>query len=185
MSVSVEIQVPAATATATAHAPSITSLLHWPLVWMTIADEHAAASAAARADFGSDPSGALTREFHNALIAIAAGAFAVEAEQLRVLGVRPAPAATPPMQAWDRNAGDWLGQFLQEMGLIDNATAADLGRMFSLRHKSVHPFAQPEALVPHPVGSNTSPELVAYNADVAAELVAVARHVVAAIASLT
>jgi hypothetical protein len=45
----------------------------------------------------------------------------------------------------------------------------------------VHPEAKSERLVPHPIGTNTSLELVAYNADVAEGLVRVAKTVVAAL----
>jgi hypothetical protein len=48
----------------------------------------------------------------------------------------------------------------------------------------VHPIAQLEGLVPHPAGTNTGPELVAYDADRARALVFVARRVVAALDKL-
>lgn len=164
------------------HDPGIKSLLNWSGVWLSIAHERVGAAHGARKTYDNDPSGALTAEFHAGLVAIAAAAFAVEAEKIRVLGdqkVRPVGAL--PSRSWTSNMGDYLGQLLLENGHIEAATAHDLGRLFALRHDSAHPLANLDDVVWHPVGTNTSRELVAYNADVAEELVAVAEQVIEAI----
>jgi hypothetical protein len=163
--------------------PGIVSLLNWSYVWLAIASDQVAAAHDARKSYDSDPSHALTAEFHAGLVAIAAAAFAIEAEQLKVHGSEPTSASEPPPRPWRRNKGDWLGQNLIERGAITDTEAEALGRLFDLRNASVHPEAENETLVPHPVGTNTSPEVVAYNADVAEAAAALAVKIVAAISS--
>jgi len=179
--VSVNAYAQTATVTTTVPSPGIQSLLNWSGLWLSIARERVASAYGARKLYPTNPSAALTEEFHSGLVAIAAAAFAVEAEQLRVPGPRPKPQSAPPTRAWKPNAGDRLGQLLVENGSLDATTAEALGRLFDLRNKSVHPRAKVESLAPHPVGTNTSPEIVAYNADIADELIRVAATVVAAI----
>jgi hypothetical protein len=166
-----------------AYDAEIQSLLNWSHVWISVARERVDAAYAARALFEIDPSGSLTAEFHAGLVAVAAAAFAIQAEQLKVLGERSPTRAKPPPHAWPVNSGDWLAQFLREKGSIDSVTAERLGQLFDLRHKSVHPIATQQGLVPHPVGTNTSPEVVAYNADVARDAAELAETVVAALST--
>jgi hypothetical protein len=159
------------------------SLVDWSAVWLAIAREQLAASRDARTLYALNESRALDAEFHGGLVAVAAAAFAVEAKQLRVLGPSLAPRAHPPPRAWPVNAGDYVGQLLLEQGSIDAHTAEALGRLFALRQTSVHPTPRSERLAAHPVGTDTTRELVAYNADVTEQLVNVAATVVAAIST--
>jgi hypothetical protein len=156
----------------------IESTLDWPLNWMRVARSHVDAARIARATYESDNSGALQGEFEAALVALAAAAFAVEAAQIRKWNGRPTPNNKPPKQAWDQNTGDWLGQMLVEAKAIDATTAENLGRFFDLRNGSLHPETVQVALTKHPVGTNTSPELVAYNIDVVEPYVDLANFVI-------
>lgn len=69
--------------------------------------------------------------------------------------------------------------------MIDQKSFEELGRLVDLRHRSVHPLAVSEPLALHPVGTNTSRELVTYNADEVSALVDVAERVVLAVASIS
>jgi hypothetical protein len=159
---------------------SVESVLDWPGVWLDVARDHAGRAFRARERFASAPSEALKGEFYASLVAVAAAALAVEAEKLRTLGGVKS-RTPPPQRPWPANKGDHLGQLLVERGTIDEATAESLGRLFDLRNASVHPASVQAPLEPHPVGTNASRELVAYNADVAREMVALAEGIVAAI----
>jgi hypothetical protein len=171
-----------AKAKASAFGPSVRSSLNWSFVWLAIATDHLAAAKSARRAYSTNPSVALSAEFHAGLVTIAAAAFAVEAEQQRVLGKKPKTKTAYPKRA---NAGERLGQFLQEQGAIDAKTAKALGRLFKLRNDVTHPRAEQVELAAHPAGTNTSPELVAYSAEIAEEMVTLANKVVFAIASLS
>lgn len=92
--------------------PGLTTLLDWPSVWMSIARAHTTAAFDARRAFDVDPSRSLSEEFRCGLVAIAAAAFAVEAEQRRALEAERATSGPPPPErTWKRNAGDHLGSF--------------------------------------------------------------------------
>jgi ribosomal protein S27AE len=161
--------------------PGIESLLDWSSVWLAIARENVAAAHAARARYATEPSRALAAEFHAGLTAVGAAAFAVEAETLNVIGGEPKAKTPPKPHSRSPNKGDWLGQHLLEAGSGDAALASSLGELFRRRNASVHPAAAFAALALHPVGTNTSLELVEYTAEVAAESLSVAEQAVRAL----
>lgn len=115
------------------------------------------------------------------LTAVAAAAFAVEAEKIRIYGHEPMrnnPAWAPP---GTRTIGDHLGQQLLEDGALDEPTARNLGRLFTLRNGLTHPeHRDPAPGEPHPTGTSTSWVAAAYHADVAACMVELAETVVQA-----
>ncbi len=152
--------------------------LNWTVHWMLVAEEHVLAGRAARAQYQSNPAGALGDEFRAGLVAVTAASFAIEARMQLVLGGNAQPASKPTIVGRAANAGDYLGQFLSEAGVTDPQTILDVGLIFHLRNKSVHPPVANVPPVQHPVGTNTSPEVVAFNADEAERLTKVAGLIV-------
>ena len=170
---------------ADAHAPAITSLLSWSTVWLEIAHDAQGAAIAARARYSTDASTALADEFKHGLVAVTAAATAITAEQIfRTGSDRASPAGKPLVIGRKATQGDYLGLELQQKSLIDAATAASLGELFALRHSSIHPHAEHESLALHPIGTQTSPEIVAFNADIVREFLVVADAVVDALQTL-
>ena len=180
--VSAVVYAQPATLKLTALQPTIKMKMNWAPHWLAIARVALIDAHNARGRSVGDASQSLVDEFRDGVVAIAAAAFAVEAEKLRALGNKNLkPQSDPPPRSWKRNAGDWLGQLLIERDAIDAQIAEDVGRLFYLRNESVHPEPELETPAPHPTGVNTSPELVAYRVEVADHLVDVAERVVAAI----
>ena len=156
--------------------------LEWSHAWLTISRSCVSNARHAR-DSGAPPHESLEAEFQMGVLAIAAAAFAVEAVKLRVFG-EPKIQSNPPRHPWPINFGDYLGADLVARQLISNTDAYSLGELFDLRHKSVHPTSVFEKPAPHPTGTSTSPEMVAYNVDVAEPLVDVAERVIEAIRAI-
>jgi len=165
-------------ASAVIDTPTIQLRLEWSSVWLTISREMVSDARRAR-DSRVPRHESLNSEFQMGLLAVASAAFAVEAEQRRA--VRDSGGASePPTRPWKRNAGDWLANHLFSRGLISAEDARCLGELFDLRNKSVHPTSEFEEPRLHPTGTNTSPEMVAYNVDAAEPLVEVAARVIEA-----
>lgn len=168
----------AAAATGAAYDAAVSMTLNWVVHWLDVAWENVDRARAARAN--PDPADPLAKEFHAGLVAIAAAAFALDARLFAAFPNGRAKPQAPPSPVVGRplNAGDWLGQYLDETHGVDPHRAADLGRIFELRHTSVHAPTTPRGPTLHPNGHHTSPEVVERNSDEAARLVAAASRVV-------
>lgn len=145
---------------------------------MQIAETQLARAEEIRASmFAGDPeSTRYEQELAASMVAVAAAAFAVEAEKGRTgLETKPAKGS---------NQGDRIATALVARGSFTQDEAARLGALFTLRNESVHPTHGWDEVMPwHPSGfTRTGAVYSAYALEQAREAVAIARLAIEAMA---
>lgn len=161
---------------------SVSALLHWQSVWLDVAEVQLGLAEAARANMlgGNSTARWMQNEFQASLVAIAASAFAVEAEASRT--ALPDAFTKPTAPGRKLNRGDWIGAALVERGRFAPDEARQLGDVFDLRNEAVHPtHAWDEEIPLHPSGHTyTLAPYTVYSVEAARDAVAVARRAVQA-----
>jgi hypothetical protein len=164
------IQVPVAVP-----APNISIKHHAWISWLQVAIEHEPFAWKARLEWKSGQQDVpMDREFKPALIATTAVSFALDA-----LYEAMKPLISPPIQAASRWA--FIAETLKR-ATVDGRTSSkwpsQIKSLFADRDHAVHFGETFQAPVPHPRGTNVSPELITWSPESASQAVDLGLQVV-------
>lgn len=153
--------------------PSILSVTHLWLTWLRIAIERAKVARRARkqiessAGQGTDSSAVsswLQEEFEASVVVVAASAHALDA----LYGSIVIPQSL--RDQWPMRGGPPRPSKIREAlkqpfdtGPVNHLWVGEFDWLFDLRDAAAHAKEVPKTLVPHPIGTNTAPEMVDYS----------------------
>lgn len=157
----------------TAESASIKTVSHLWLIWASVALEHAstarrARDAALQASDSTEVSHWMRQEFDASLVAVAAAAHSLDA----LYGSTAVPQST--RDQWTGRRTRRHGKIrealklLFETGPVQTQWVTEFEWLFDLRDAAAHAEESPKLTVPHPVGTNTDPNFLAYSTESAA-----------------
>jgi hypothetical protein len=157
-------------------APTLTIRTHLWIAWAHIAIHHEqfAREARQRAEAAPSVGDALTQEFHASMVSITAVGHCLDA-LFGAIADFAVPETT--RRAWTKNRTRRRGPVLEaikagfDVGSHANGWASEFAWLWDLRDKAVHFDEESREPVPHPLGSNTSPEQAMYSAEAATRAV--------------
>ena len=168
--------------TFTAYNPSILITTHLWLVWLRIAIERAKVARHARDQImssgGQGDASWMDQEFEASVVAVAASAHALDA----LYGSIVIPQSL--RDRWPQRGGPPRPSKIREAlkqpfdtGPVNHKWIREFDELFDLRDAAAHAEEAPKPSVPHPIGSNTSPEYVNYSVESAEQAVTFALSV--------
>jgi hypothetical protein len=160
----------------TAGSLSIKIRTHMWLPWTRIAMKHEVMAQDVRRDAqrlpaGGNPSPLLQREADAALVCVCAAAFAIEAFYRRFLQQEFSLISKQDRDGWKKADTAGHKRVLEtlrrgfDLRGVESRWRTELRWLFKLRGAAVHFTEDWKDPMPHPLGNNAAPELVAYSAE--------------------